>query len=167
MRTKNKGVFIIVPFFLAIALYSIYGNCSDPLSINGRDWKLTIHSLHTDLKDLPAVGGLTSIRVPDNKEGVEIIGEIEPSRENDRLVIELKDFKLLVGSKEFFPAGADIVRKSKNDMEVIDSHSGYHSSALNEKDFPAKISIQFLVDKNPQKLLFIKGSSQVPLPYAK
>lgn len=81
--------------------------------------------------------------------------------------IELKDFKLLVGEKESIPAGVDIIRKSKNDMEVINSHSGYHSSTLSREDFPTKISIQYLVDKNPEKFFVIKGGDPVPLPHVK
>lgn len=90
MRTKNKAVLFVVTIIFLSTLYPSRGNCIDKISIKGRDWKLTIYSFHSGLRDLPAVGGLTSIRVPANKEGIEINGEIEPTDENNRLVIEYR-----------------------------------------------------------------------------
>jgi hypothetical protein len=166
MRTINKSVLIAAAVFLSSLLCSTHGNCIEEISIQGSDWKLIIHSFQDGLTKIPVIGGLTSISAGNNEEGVVIRGEIQPTGDNDRLLIELKDFKLSVGGKEFSPATADVRIKGKNNVESVQWPSG-HSSTLNKGDFPAAISIMYLVTKNIKKVLLIKGGDPVPLPHDK
>ena len=162
MGTLNKAATISTVIFLLSFFNLIQCNGNDKLSIKGKDWKLNIHSFQAGLTSIPVIGGLVSISAKNGQEGVIIKGEIHPTINNESLVIDLKDFKMLVGDKEFTPATADVTRHSKSSLESI-QWPAVHSSALDKNDFPASISIMFLVTKNQKKTLIVTGGNPIPL----
>ena len=162
MGTLSKATKVSTAIFFLSFVNLIQCNCNDILSIKGKDWNLNIHSFQAGLTSIPVIGGLVSISAKNGQEGVIIKGDIHPTANNDNLVIYLNDFKMLVGDKEFSPATADVTRHNKSSLESIQWPAG-HSSVLNKNDFPASISIMFLVTKNQKKTLIVTGGNPIPL----
>lgn len=166
MRVNNKLVLIAFAIFLSSILSLNFAYCAEEITIQSKDWNLTIHSFKDDLSQIPVIGGLASIGAKKDQEGVIIRGVIQPATGNKRLIIELDYFKLIAGEKEFSPATADIKKKRKNSTESIQWPGG-HSGTLSKEDFPAEISIMYLVTKNPKKALLIGRGKPVPISSTK
>jgi len=162
MEPKYRVGLIAFAIFLSSILSLNFAYCAEKLTIQSKEWNLTVRSFKDGLAEIPVIGGLASIGAKNNQEGVIIRGVIQPATGNKRLVIELDYFKLIVGEKEFSSATADIKKKGKNSTESIQWPAG-HSSTLNKEDFPAEISIMYLVTKNPKKALLIGRGKQVVL----
>jgi hypothetical protein len=166
MKSTYKLIFFAAAILSLSVLPAIRGDCADKTSIQGADWHLVISSFEDGLGKIPVIGGLASISAENGQEGVIIQATIKPRSGNNLLVIELRDFRLVVGNEEFSPVTADLRPKGKNTVESIQWPNG-HSSTLNKDDFPAQISIMYLVTKNSQKILSIKGGNPTPLLLSK
>jgi hypothetical protein len=162
MEPKYRVGLIAFAIFLSSILSLNFAYCAEKFTIQSTEWNLIVHSFKDGLREIPVIGGLASIGAKNNQEGVIIRGVIQPATGNKRLVIELDYFKLIVGDKEFSPATADVQKKGKNSIESVQWPAG-HSSTLSKEDFPAEISIMYLVTKNPQKALLIDSGKPVPI----
>jgi hypothetical protein len=162
MRSVKAPLFIAFIILMTLSLSLNQSDSAEKILIKSTDWNIKITSFEEGVSKIPVIGGLASISAKGDEEGVVIKAEIQPTPNNTRLVIDLKDFKLKVGEEEFTPFTADITVKGKNSIESVQGPGGY-SSKLKKGDFPAGISIMYMVTKHPKKILLISGSEPVLL----
>lgn len=168
MRIVNKSIVISVTIFVSSILCLNNGHGAEKVSILNHDWHLTINSFQDGLTKIPVWGGKNYISARELKgggveEGVVIKGEINPTAANTSREINLKDFKLVVGTEEFYPFFAEMESKKKNTVEQVGWPGGYSSILVDKGDFPAAISIMYLVKPNQKKVLIFGGSAPVTL----
>ena len=172
MRIVNKLIVIAFAIFVSSALCSNNSYGGENISIQNHDWQLIIHSFQDGLPKIPVWGGenyIAARKLKDGglEEGIVIKGQINPTATNTSREINLKDFKLVVGTEEFYPFFAEIESKGEKTVEQITWPGGYSRQLVDEGYFPAAIAIMYLVKPNKKKELIFGGSPPVAFGPAK
>ena len=164
MRTPT-GYFSFFSLSMCLFFAASSGHCEAFSSISSKNWTLTIDSYQDNQSNLPFAKGALTLLVPKTHEGIVMRGQIKPIAGNANLVVKLEEFAIFVNGKESLPFGVEITKQKSDELIPVRWPKG-HSNEFNEEDFPADISIYYMIDPGNVKTFTFDGATPVSLPFA-